>query len=177
MDGLPFRNRFRRSSKEMGFSGYSQYFFCSLPFLSLVFLSLSLAAPSRLLPHTPFLCFNRLFNLPLIPRLSRFFSSFFLLSLPSFHIFVALVFSFSSFSFSFFPLPSSFSLLSLPFCIPSLRFANLSPVLSPCCEERSAPTGFETVSHCFGAKSRAQQFVCSFSRVYFFCQRYFTRSL
>jgi len=108
---------------------------CSLFFFLSLSLSLSLsldslspleapAGPSRCL-DLPFCC-NRLLNLPLIPRLSRFFSSFFHLSFPSFHLFVA-----------------SLLLLVLPFVV--APFCTLSSGLSPApfAGQRYAPTGFE----------------------------------
>lgn len=99
----------------------------------------------------PFCC-NRLLNLPLIPRLSRFFSSFFHLSFPSFHLFVAplpLLFFFSIFLL----LSSSSPLLSPPFCTIS---SGLSP--APFAGERDTRRQVSNclgslVRGCFGAKS------------------------
>lgn len=139
-------------------SPYSRYSFCSLPF------PLSLPSPSSLGPlagpsscclDLPFYS-DRLLNLPLIPWLSRFFSSFFL-SFPSFHLFVVPVLLLLLLPPPSPPSPpprlffllhlASFSLLSPPFCyISPLRrsFAGSSPGRDP----------RRQVSNCLGSRER-----------------------
>lgn len=111
----------------------------SLSFFGIPFSSgESLAGPSRCCLDLPFCC-NRFLNLPLIPRLSRFFSSFFHLSFPSFHLFVVPLLLLVFF-FTLLLLSSPTPLLSPPFCTVSL-LRGLSP--APFAGERYAPTGFE----------------------------------
>lgn len=107
-------------------------------------------------------CFDRLLNLPLIPRLSRFFNSFF----PPFVFFVSPLRRASSILLLLLP-PSLLhlvllSLLSPPFCIPISLLRGLSPALFA--GERYAPTGFELSRISWGAVSawnQAEEFVSS----------------
>lgn len=111
------------------------------------------------------LCSNRLLNLPLIPRLSRFFSFFF----HSFVFFVSPLRCAPSILLLLLLLPPSLhlvllSLLSPPFCIPISLLRGLSPALFV--GERYAPTGFELSRiswEAASARNQVEEFVSSSS--------------
>jgi len=156
--GSPFKSDFVAREKERRGFEIFELFLLSSPFLFRPFLPGRFAGPSSCCLDLP-LRSDRFLNLPLIPRLFRFFSFFFLLSFPPFHLFVVLLL-FLLLLLVFLSTSSS-SLLSPPFCTISPRLAILSPALLV--GERSAPTGFELSRNSRGAASNCGELAASSS--------------